>query len=296
MNYNLFIRKFLFIILVFCIVILPTFSYGALKDDYSYYYLYSYVFDTSYIDSKMSSYVSGIKSDNKIISGDYYYFAYKYTNSPNQDYFSNVYLLKSDCDYIYFNFGDYNSLWGQYNVNFYNGSNDDFLFTMPALIDEGSRKLSFRLSTNFDKDIFIEEGNIPIYLLHNSPYIADNDDTLSRLNGNYFLIYPNNSNNSNLHFSLCQTESVSDGDLTYDRETVLVDFSLNSSSPYYNCPLGDEVWYEIPYSDFPSGITINNGDEYNWRLQYDLDGSTYYVDRKVVSLVDFTFSGSSRRR
>ena len=284
-----FILIFIFYILSTFFSVVSAFS----SDDYDFYNLYTYsINDNSYDD--MKSYVDTANLDNRVVSGEYYYFVYRYAYKSTV---KTVFLKKSDCDYIYFAFnGDGDDL-GTPGFNFFNGSNYELIFNTRAYLDSENRSFSFDLCTNFDKDILIDLNSIDtVYLLHNSPYIADDNNTIARLNGSYFLIYPNNSSIENLHFSLCKTETVTEDDLTYDRETVLADFSLNSSSPYYNCPLGDEVWYEVPYSDFPSGVSIINGEEYNWRLQYDLNGKTYYVDRNIVSLVDFSFNGSTRWR
>ena len=208
------------------------------------------------------------------------------------------FLEKNSYSSISFWFANYNyNSYERFAFNGVSSGKSTFLFNATANFLSETKVYDFRFSTNYPFDIFIENlGQEKKYLLHNSPYIADDNNTIARLNGSYFLIYPNNSSIENLHFSLCKTETIIDDDLSYDKETVLADFSLDSSSPYYNSPLGDEIWYEVPYSSFPTSLTISSGQEYNWRLQYDLDGKTYFVDRNVVSLVDFSFNGSTRWR
>lgn len=80
--------------------------------------------------------------------------------------------------------------------------------------------------------------------------------------------------------------------MPYDSEIVLANVTLDTSPPYYHSFDGDEYWWEVPYSAF-SGISIVKGEEYNFRLQYDLDGETFYVDRNVLSNVDYVFSSST---
>lgn len=80
--------------------------------------------------------------------------------------------------------------------------------------------------------------------------------------------------------------------MPFDSEIVLANVTLDTSPPYYNCPFGEEYWWEVPYSAF-SGLSISKGQEYNFRLQYVYDGETYYVDRKVVSNVDYDFPSST---
>ncbi len=288
--------KFVFILFLIFILFMPTFSYGkSYLIDTNYYYLYTYKFDTNSAN-KMSYEINNAKSDDRVVSGEYYYFVYWNNASYNNDIGKGIYYVKkSDLPFVYFDFFSWaDELQG---FTFYNGSTNNSMFISYGSLNSDDRLFNILLATNYDGDIYINRnGNDTVYLQHSSPYIADDDDTISKLNGSYFLIYPNNSNNTNLHFSVCQTETVSDGDLIYDRETVLADFSLDSSSPYYNCPLGDEVWYEVPYSVFPKNLSIKKGEEYNWRLQYDFNGVTNYVDRKIVSQVNYSFTGSSRCR
>ena len=80
----------------------------------------------------------------------------------------------------------------------------------------------------------------------------------------------------------------------YISETNLVRFELNSESPFYHNVDGD-VFYEIPFTSFPNTISLVVGQEYNWLLAYD-DYGTNYINRYLVSNVDYQFTGSQGGR
>lgn len=309
MKVNNFFKIFL-IIFIITFIFISTFniSYGY-SLNISDFRTYSYSLVTN--DDELNSLVTQMKSSDNYYGGNYYYFAwYSYNNwkyvgclvpksnfegsaslssltNANGYYQANLILSSTNIKSNLIRYG--------FSGNAIDAYVNDYGFTVGINnVDYDNRVCNVLFATDYPFDITYPDVNgNTLYFLHNSPYIADDDYTISNLNGSYFLIYPNNPSITNFHFSLCQTELV-EGDLPYEKETVLIDFLLDSSSPYYNCPLGNEVWFEIPYDDF-LGITIKKGEEYNWRLQYDLYGNTYYIDRYVTSLVDFTFDdgGSS---
>lgn len=308
-------RNYFFcIIFLFVLLFTFTFSFYNYTNAYSLnisdFRTYSYKLNSD--NEELNKIVDYLTSTDYYFSGSYYYFAYysasnnKYVGAliPKENFSGSASLSSLSsanglyvCNLILSGTSIRSNIipYNFYSAAINNYVNEFGLSVAISDVDYSNRICYVSFSTDYPFDITYPDVNgNTIFFLHNSPYISDNDYTISNLNGSYFLIYPNNSSIENLHFSLCKTESVSEGDLTYDRETVLADFSLDYSSPYYNCPLGDEVWFEVPYSDFPSSLTINKGEEYNWRLQYDLYGDTYYVNRYIVSLVDYSFTGSSR--
>lgn len=287
MKCNIFF-KFILILFIISICFTSTFCYASgTAFDRDTLSIYTFKADESYID--LSASIEEAKNNPEVLSGSKYYFVYSFLNGDNLQS-SIAYASKTNSSFnhdLVFYIRSYNAPYLQFDI--YRGAR--VFITVTAVYDSDTRTLITPFATNFPYNIYIlDENSNENYLIRNSPYIADNDDTLSRLNGDYFLIFPNNSANVNLNFSICQTEHISEGGLEYDRETVLGSVELNSDSEYYKCPTGDEVWYEVPYSAF-EGIEISEGEIYNYRLQYDLNGETLYVNRNITSLVNFSFSG-----
>lgn len=144
-------------------------------------------------------------------------------------------------------------------------------------------KLCFKMDIYGDVDksyIFYQ------YNYGNQPRIANTDENLQNINtsNDYLLIFPNDFFNNNLRFALRVQKDEGD----YISETNLKVIELNENSPFLKT-LNDEKWFEIPFSEF-SGIVLQKGTMYNWLLAYDLNNQTKYVDRYLVSNVDFKFT------
>lgn len=306
MKINKFIYK-IFVLFIIFYIISSTFVYAddVPSQDYDYVYNYKVI-----VTDEMQDYIDTALSSDYVFSGDYYYFIFATGVRSGVYEYGIFYVKKSGLISCNFSWNGYNHRNGFYSLNFpiscsssndfipvggYNGSSSPIMLPYTVgIFDSSSKTFTIPFTTNYPFDINYKASNGDIInIIKNSPYIADDDNTISKLNGSYFLIYPVNNSISNLHFSLCHTETV-EGDFPYDKENVLQDFVLDSSSPFYNCSLGDEVWYEVPYNAFSSDISIVEGEEYNWRLQYDFDGKTYYVDRKIVSQVNYSFIVSGR--
>lgn len=304
-------NKVFALILIFFLLLTSFFSvYANNYIDTKYDYLYDYKLSESTDELKQLE--QNVLKDDRVASGEYYYFI---TYNIGHWAYETTLVKKSSCPLVsYITFGNWNAngpelfYFTLMSVNSYHDG--DIIGTLTACpentsyygvfncanFDSDNKTYTFYpFVTNYVGDIVRKCYNGDMkYLVRKLPYIADTDYTLSKLDGSYFLIFPNVDNVENLHFSLCETQTV-EGDLPYDKEVVLADFPLNDTSSYYK-EVDGESWYEVPYSAFPSGLTITSGNEYNWRLQFDLLGSTQYVNRNVVSEVDYTFTGSTRWR
>ena len=303
-------------ILIFIFYILSTFfsSVFAVRHiDENYDYMYTY---EPFVDSNIQDLVDRVNNDDRVASGDYYYFVtYNYGDRVFNCMLFRKSALKSKTLYLLFNgWGEYSDVYNcdtecfdiqfpsdfdssNSNLIWFNGrncwDNSKKLFNFTGLPDMDNKRYRFPFATNFDGDIVRELKNGETYYFYRGqPYLADNDYTLSHLNGSYFLIFPGVSDLKNIEFSICQTEHI-EGDFPYDSEHILGTVTLDTSPPYYNSVDGDEYWWEVPYSAF-ADLSIVKGQVYNFRLQYSLDGTDYFVDREVTSEVDFIFSGSTR--
>lgn len=139
----------------------------------------------------------------------------------------------------------------------------------------------------YDKDTIAFRNNWLV-----EPYIANTDSSLQNMSSDSLLIFPGDylSDSYNLRFALRIIEDKGD----YESETNLVRIELNSESPFYHNVDGD-VFYEIPFTSFPDTVSLVSGQKYNWLLAYD-DYGTNYINRYLVSNVDYQFTGSQGGR
>lgn len=305
MKFNKFYVK-IFIIFIFIFFMFPTFSFCA-SPSVDFDYTYNYKITNS---SSLEDILNEAINSDYVYSGEYYYFVcnarhYNYNISYPQVFYIKKssltsYTFKPEfiyCDgYYTFNLSLTCSNTSDFiNTGTYTKVNNDVITFSPLGVwDDNVRTFTIPFYTNFDSDFIITySNNTTNVLIHSTPYIADDDHTIANLNGSYFLINPGNSDITEFHFAVCQTvrEDLGDG-MFYDKEVVLKDISVDTSPPYYNCPLGDDYWWEIPYSAF-EGLNIKAGETYNWRIRFNDGSKNVYVDRKIKSNVDYTFSGST---
>lgn len=294
------LKKIIIILFLFFLLFYSC-SFASLID-VNYDYLYEYTIVDYDIDREYSSIYDDIKNDDRIVSNSYYYFICQ-TGSHS----TTVLFIPSTIKDLQFKLIDDNYYSNQifsifyddsfvvaktYGQNKYTVEGNNFLFY--GQLNSDTKTFSIPLMTNFPYDISFNMSNgEKYYIKRNLPYIVDSDFTLQQLNGSYFMIknLGLNLNDVDINFSLMHIvqEDLGDG-MTYDKEELVKNIVLNYSSDYYHGTLGEE-WFEVPYSAF-SGITIDSGNTYNWRLQFEFKGETLYIDRYITYDKDYTFSGS----
>lgn len=213
MKVNKFIFKVLILFIIFYIVLSTFFSavFATRHIDENYDYLYTY---EPFIDSNIQSLIDDVQNDDRVASGDFYYFvSYNYGDRCFNCFLFRKSALKSKILYLLFNgWGEYSTVYKSdtecFDIKFpddFDGNSTNFVrfsgrncwdnekkyFNITGLPDMDNKRYRFPFATNFDGDIIRELNNGETYYFYRGqPYLADNDYTLSNLNGSYFLIYP----------------------------------------------------------------------------------------------------------
>ena len=150
------LKRFSLLLIIFLIIFLffLSTSCSAILIEEEYDYLYNYVImeDTSHIDS----YIESVRNDNRVLSGDYYYFIYSGCNwdDPMTVYYS--YFLKKDIsDFVIFDFNGY-SVWQTSCdvITFFYCKGDDVykMFDTGGYLDSTSKTYTFKsFATNYPR-------------------------------------------------------------------------------------------------------------------------------------------------
>lgn len=299
-------NKVFLILLVVFIIFNFCFVYAGTFIDTNYDYLYSY---SHYTNDELKSLRDTVKNDNRVVSGEFYYFVvYNYG-----DRIYNTFLIRKSCvdtalSLHFANWGE--AGWEGFQVKLstsdlqssgdfihYSGrngfaklvdNNNYYAFNLFAQFDSTNKIYKFIYESNYTGDIFRDCANDERkYLQRSSPYIMDSDYSLANFDSTYFLVKPNKVDSStSLNFNICKGKSKTEID------EVLLDIELNSNSLYYHSIDGSDVWYEVPYS-LLSGKSVKKGDMLFYDLGYYEGENWRLVSREITVAKDYTFSSGS---
>lgn len=213
MKFNKFYIKIFILFIIFYIILSTFFSsvFAKLHIDENYDYMYAY---EPFIDENIQNAIDNVQNDDRVSSGDYYYFIfYNYGDRCfNTMLFRKSALEVTQLKLLFSGWGEYSSVYnceterfylqlpdsfssGNGNLVWYAGRNMYESSTnrmgLDGLPDLDNKRYRFPFATNYSGDIVREMNNGETYYFYRGqPYLADNDYTLSNLNGSYFLIYP----------------------------------------------------------------------------------------------------------